>query len=585
MTTEDAGSISLRNQWGRRNEWPRWAVVVAASCLAACGDSGTEPPPTEPPANRAPEARGSIPDQVLTRGGIAATVDVAGNFMDPDGGALTYAVTSSNTGVVRASVSGSVVTLEPVAPGTAMVTVTARDSGGLTASLSFAVTVTASPDLVASVSPDSVAVAPGGEVEYEASVRNQGDTVSVATRVRAFLSADSVITTSDEMVGEASDVPALGPGESTSRTISYAVGSSASPGTVVYLGECVDPVDGESDADNNCSSALKVTIASPDLVASMSPDSVAVAPGGSFEYVVLVRNRGNGAAGATQVRTFSSEDSVVTTSDEVVGEASDVPALGPGETASRAASMTVSSSVSPGTVVYVGECVDPVEDESDTSNNCSVPIKVMVTGQPDLVATVSLDSVSVAPGSSFEYEVEVLNRGAAAAPATRVRTFASEDSVVTRLDKIVGDASRVPGLGPGESVRGRASITASSSASPGTVVYLGECVDPVEGEPDTDNNCSSAIKLTIVTTGSVQPAESPFAGRSGGPNSRVPEAAHEAVVRLAGKIKFQPAARRSRPGAGSACGGSSSPGTGASSRPALCLSAGDFVQAGSGPPK
>lgn len=245
--------------------------------------------------------------------------------------------------------------------------------------------------------------------------------------------------------------------------------------------------------------------------------------------------------------------------------------------------MTVSSSVSPGTVVYVGECVDPVEDESDTSNNCSAPIKVMVTGQPDLVATVSLDSVSVAPGSSFEYEVEVLNRGVAAAPATRVRTFASEDSVVTRLDKIVGDASRVPGLGPGESVRGRASITASSSASPGTVVYLGECVDPVEGEPDTDNNCSSAIKLTIVATGSVQPAESPLAGRSGG--SRAPEAAHEAVVRRAGNIEFQPIARGSRPGAGSACGSSSSPRTGASLRPTLCLSAGDFLRAGSRPPK
>lgn len=87
MTTDDTGSISLRHFRVAKNKWPCWAVVVAASCLAAFGgDSGTEPPPTEPPANRAPEARGSIPDQVLTRGGIAATVDVAGNFTDPDGG-------------------------------------------------------------------------------------------------------------------------------------------------------------------------------------------------------------------------------------------------------------------------------------------------------------------------------------------------------------------------------------------------------------------------------------------------------------------------------------------------------------------
>ena len=100
-------------------------------------------------------------------------MDVANNFVDPDGDALSYTVSSSNSGVAAASMSGTVVTVRPVAPGTVMVTVTAWDPGGLTASLSFAVTVTGSPDLVASVSPDSVAVAPGGSFEYTVAVRNQ----------------------------------------------------------------------------------------------------------------------------------------------------------------------------------------------------------------------------------------------------------------------------------------------------------------------------------------------------------------------------------------------------------------------------
>ena len=137
---------------------------------------------------------------------------------------------------------------------------------------------------------------------------------------------------------------------------------------------------------------------SPDLVASVSPDSVAVAPGGSFEYTVAVRNRGDAAAPATTARAFASADSVVTTSDEMVGEASDVPALGPGKSASMAASMTVSSSASPGTVMWVNECVDPVEEESDTDNNCSAALKVTATGSPDLVASVSPDSVAVDSG-------------------------------------------------------------------------------------------------------------------------------------------------------------------------------------------
>ena len=65
---------------------------------------------------------------------------------------------------------------------------------------------------------------------------------------------------SDEMVGEASDVPSLGLGESASMAALMAVRSSASPETVMWVGECVDPVQGESDVDNNCSATIKLAI-------------------------------------------------------------------------------------------------------------------------------------------------------------------------------------------------------------------------------------------------------------------------------------------------------------------------------------
>ncbi len=73
--------------------------------------------------------------------GDSAAVQVSGFFSDPDGDALTYAVGTSNAGVVTAAITGSTVTVVSVSAGTATVTVTATDPGGLAAQQSFAVTV------------------------------------------------------------------------------------------------------------------------------------------------------------------------------------------------------------------------------------------------------------------------------------------------------------------------------------------------------------------------------------------------------------------------------------------------------------
>ena len=92
-------------------------------------------------ANRAPTAVGSIPDQSLAAGGSAVTLNVSPNFTDPDGDILSYAVTSSDSAVVRAIVSENEVVLIPGSTGTATVTVTATDPQGLSAVQRFRATV------------------------------------------------------------------------------------------------------------------------------------------------------------------------------------------------------------------------------------------------------------------------------------------------------------------------------------------------------------------------------------------------------------------------------------------------------------
>ena len=93
-------------------------------------------------ANRAPAASAAIPDQSVEEGTQAA-VNVAGAFSDPDGDALRYEAASDASSVATASVSGSDVTVTGEAPGSATITVTATDPGGLSAIQTFEVTVDA----------------------------------------------------------------------------------------------------------------------------------------------------------------------------------------------------------------------------------------------------------------------------------------------------------------------------------------------------------------------------------------------------------------------------------------------------------
>ena len=130
---------------------PSDAVAVLNStgpAVAAWRDSVSRGP------NRPPAAVGALPDRRLALNG-RLDVDVSQAFVDPDGDALSYTVSSSATDVVTARAAGARVTLTAVGAGAAAIRVTAADSGGLTATQSFVVAVGANlPPAAVATLPD-----------------------------------------------------------------------------------------------------------------------------------------------------------------------------------------------------------------------------------------------------------------------------------------------------------------------------------------------------------------------------------------------------------------------------------------------
>ena len=375
--------------------------------------------------------------------------------------------------------------------------------------------------VVSSPSVSNSAPAAGTTITVSATVRNDGDEASAVTTMRFYRSTDATITTSDTEVGT-DTVEGLAPSgtgsqPATSSSQPGRLASTEDSGTYYYHGElelnapsipgtywfgaCVDSVTDESDTTNNCSPSAQVTVLTSEQQVQGTPDLNpytivvssgldAVSPGGSFSLSVGVRNDGDGSSAATTLRYYRSTDATVTTSDTEV-DTDDVPSLAPSATSTQSVNLTAPST--PG-AYYYGACVDTVADESDTSNNCSSSVQVRVSEpKPDLAMRGWSTSVLLPePGATFTLRGTVWNLGDKSSAATTLRWYRSTDATLTTSDTSEG-TDAVAELAPSGNVDKTVELTAPTSVG---TYYYGACVDAVNGESDTTNNCSST-QITV----------------------------------------------------------------------------------------
>ena len=115
-----------------------WLAMLTTLSGSTCSTTGNRAPVALNPTNRG---------VTLTARGSDSDRELAGLFSDPDNDRLTYTSSSSDTQIVTASITNNnrILSLVPGQAGTATLTVTARDSGGLTATHTIRVTVNTQP--------------------------------------------------------------------------------------------------------------------------------------------------------------------------------------------------------------------------------------------------------------------------------------------------------------------------------------------------------------------------------------------------------------------------------------------------------
>ena len=124
------------------------------------------------------------------------------------------------------------------------------------------------------------------------------------------------------------------------------------------------------------------------------------------------------------------------------------------------------------------------EEETDSTSS---------EGGPDLIVqSPSASAVMLTPGQAFTLHVTVHNQGDQQAAATMLHYYRSNNSTITASDTEVGTGA-VDSLAASATSEESIELTASV----GVERYYGACVASVRGEINTDNNCSSAVKITV----------------------------------------------------------------------------------------
>ena len=217
----------------------------------------------------------------------------------------------------------------------------------------------------------------------------------------------------------------------------------------------------------------------------------------SFVLNVRVHNQGTAASDSTTMGFYLSNNTTISTADTPLGSVP-VGGLAAADTSTVSLELTAPSRLG---THWVGACVEAVGGEQDEKNNCSAELEITVVISADLVVSVAVSTEAAGYDNRifpqwlpFTLSALVSNLGTGTAPLTTMHYYSSADSTIGSDDTEIGIAS-VSSLDV-EDAR-QYSLALSAPAETDTY-YYGACVVGVAGELDTDNNCSSGVRVTVI---------------------------------------------------------------------------------------
>jgi len=232
------------------------------------GKGGTVSTSFSVTVNRPPVVANTISNQTLQVGGSSFTRDLNTSpivFSDPDGDVLSYTASSNASSIATANISGSTLTVAPLAVGSATITVTANDNKGGTVSTTFTVTVGTAPNR-----PPVVANA----------ISNQTLTVGGATFTRDLNAVPTVFSDPD------GDALAYTATSSAPNNATASISNSILTVAPVSGGVATITITANDGKGGMISTNFTVTVNRPPVVANLIPNQALTVGGSSFTRIL-----------------------------------------------------------------------------------------------------------------------------------------------------------------------------------------------------------------------------------------------------------------------------------------------------------
>ena len=432
--------------------------------------------------NQKPERVNTIPDQSLTVDGEASTVDISAYFSDADGDTLTYAAWPDDKSVVRLQRTGTLLTIIPKAAGQATVTVRATDPDGLQAFQHISVFV------------NTIEV-----TELPAETWMPDANLRAAVRNALGLGPNDALT--QQTLQNLTSLRFLGPDLTDTQKIADLTGLEYAVNLehldlYAHLFDDLRPLERLPKLRSLWLAGNRIANIHP--LTSLPLEQLDLGGNPIADFAPLAELTGLTRLDFAGNRLGDTNLSIITGLTQLThldlrnNQITDVTPL------------TKLVNLKKLQLKW-----NPIADTSPLLTFVDLEIDIEIDGEPPsepdteiapevpdlIVESISVGKTEMEPSAVFRMDAVIRNQGKVPSGKAQVRFYRSDDATITPADTQM-KTTDLPAIAVDATQNKWVRLTAPDTAG---VYYYGVCIEGVADESDTENNCSTAIKITVET--------------------------------------------------------------------------------------